>query len=377
MKKIFFCLLFFISANIRFVSADTLVAPVKFFAANNPFIEYTGRIDFSDPLKPKFWSSGVYVKFRFKGTGCEITVNDEMLYGNSHNYIEIVVDDQKPYRLQTTELIDKFKIGGQLANDEHTITICKDTEAGIGYLEFVGVKCEKLLKPLHRPKHKMEFIGTSITCAADMDRSLYPCNFGDWYAHHNAYMSYGALTARALKSDWQIAAISGIGLTNSCCKIPVMPEAYDKVNMRNDSLRWNFNTYQADLVSICLGESDGIAAQDSASFCAAYVAFIGDVRRYYPKANIICLSIPTTDTRMNGSFKKYMVGIADYMKAHGDNKVYPFTVSKIYAAGCNNHPDLGDHQLIADELVDFIQKTFKWGEPQAGKRFLSRIKNGL
>jgi hypothetical protein len=361
MKKYSFCLLILIITSSASISAKALLPPeLKFFNATNPYIQYTGRIDFSEPAKPRFWSAGVYVKARFKGKGCEIIVNDEMLYGNSHNYIEIAIDDQKPYRVQTTDLTDNIKVGGDLDDKPHTITICKDTEAGIGYLEFVGIKCEKLLPLPPKSKRKMEFIGTSITCGADLDRSLYPCNFGEWYAHHNAYMSYGAVTARNLNAEWQITAISGIGLTNSCCKIPTMPEAFDKVNLRTDSLQWNFSTYQPDVVSICLGESDGVQALDSVAFCSAYVAFIGDVRKYYPQADIICLNIPTGDIRLNGALKRYMVGISDYMNAHGDTKVHSFSISKIYTSGCNNHPDMGDHEMIAAELTDYIRQIKKW-----------------
>lgn len=356
MKKFLF-LLFVLTG---LINSFIWAAPaLKLYTANNKLFQYTGRIDFSNPVKPRFWSSGVYIKMRFKGKDCEIIVNDQMMYGNSHNYIDITVDDKKPYRVQTTDLTDNFKITG-LDDKAHTVTICKDTEAGIGYLEFVGIKCEKLLEPPARPKRKMEFIGTSITCGADLDRSLYPCNFGEWYAHHNANQSYGAVTARTLGADFQITAISGIGLTNSCCQIPVMTEAFDKMNTRTDSLQWNFSAYQPDVVSICLGESDGAMALDSAKFCGTYVTFVSDVRRYYPKAAIVCLNIPTGDLRLNGTLKRYMVGISDYMNARGDTKVYPYTISKIYTSGCNNHPDMGDHAMIAAELSDYIKFIMKW-----------------
>lgn len=363
MKKHLFCLLILICTGYFSAAAKAPSSPaLKLYTANNKYIQYNGRIDYSDQLKPRFWSSGVYIKMRFKGKGCEIIVNDEMLYGTSHNYINIAVDDQKPYRVQTTDLTDNFKIGGDLSDKPHIITICKDTEAGIGYLEFVGIKCEKLLPMPPRSKRKIEFIGTTITCGADMDRSLYPCNFGEWYGHHNAYMSYGALTARNLDAEWQITAISGIGLTNSCCNIPVMPEAFDKISMRTDSLQWNFSSFQPDVVSICLGESDGAMALDSTAFCGAYVNFISDLRRYYPRSEIICLNIPTGDIRLNNALKRYIVGISDYMEANGDKKVHPFSITKTYTSGCNNHPDMGDHSLIATELTEYIRKLKKWKE---------------
>src|ERR1700761_695407 len=118
---------------------------LQVFKANNPKIQYTGRIDFTDPLKPRFWSPAVYIQAKFKGTSCAIMLNDEVLYGNSYNYFEVVIDNQQPVRLQTTGKTNVIEVAKNLPNGVHTITICKDTESGIGYLEFIGIKCAQLL----------------------------------------------------------------------------------------------------------------------------------------------------------------------------------------------------------------------------------------
>src|SRR5689334_22735935 len=73
---------------------------LKFYAADNPFIQYTGRIDFTDPKLPRFWQPGVYITLRFAGDYCAIILNDEILWGKNHNYLEIVVDG-KAERIQT------------------------------------------------------------------------------------------------------------------------------------------------------------------------------------------------------------------------------------------------------------------------------------
>src|SRR5882757_4527132 len=53
-------------------------AVLKLFHANNPNIQYFGRVDFSNPLKPRFWSPGVYIRIKFKGPACDLILNDEM-----------------------------------------------------------------------------------------------------------------------------------------------------------------------------------------------------------------------------------------------------------------------------------------------------------
>jgi hypothetical protein len=332
---------------------------LKLYKADDPKIQYFGRIDFSDPLAPRFWSPGVYVRAKFKGTDCQVLLNDEILGGDNHNYIEIAIDNQPPVRIKLTGKINVIQAAQGLADTQHQITICKNTESGIGYLDFVGIKCRKLMPPPARPKRKIEYIGDSITAGTGMDLSVIPCGKGQWYDQHNAYMSYGARTSRALNAQWQLTAVAGIGMTHSCCDMDiVMPQVSDKVDLRDNKLPWDFGRYQPDVVTICLGQNDGI--RDSALFCGTYVKFIGSLRMHYPKAAIICLSSPMADEQLTGALKRYLSGIVAYMNNKGDRKIYKYFFSKRYHNGCGGHPDLAEHQQIADELTGCIKQIEGW-----------------
>lgn len=331
---------------------------IKFFNASHPWIQYTGRIDFSDKSRPRFWSPGVYIQARFKGPSCQVILTDEVLYGSYHNYIEIIIDE-KASRVKLKNRTDTLTITGNKFKIIHDLIICKNTESGIGYLEFRGLRCESLSPPVSKPKRKIEFIGNSITCGMSSDLSSIPCDAGQWYDQHNAWLSYGAITARALKADWHLTAVSGIGLIHSCCNMTiVMPQVFDKINLRTDSIRWNFSNYQPDVVTICLGQNDGI--QDSAIFCSAYVKFIKKLRGYYPKATIICLTSPMADPQLTLVLKKYLSSIVASVNQSGDKKVYNYFFQKRYYHGCGSHPDLEEHRQMAGELKVFIRKTMQW-----------------
>jgi lysophospholipase L1-like esterase len=332
---------------------------LKFYKANDPKIRYTGRIDFTNPELPRFWAPGVYISFSFIGTTCEIVLNDEELYGTSHNYIEVVVDNNKPYRVQTTGKVNTLKVAENLSNTRHTITICKNTESGIGYLEFAGVKCMRLIQAGATPNRRIEFIGNSITCGAGSDLSTVPCDKGQWYDQHNAYESYGPTTARALNAQWHLSAVSGIGLIRSCCNMTItMPQVFDKVNQRADSIQWNFKKYQPHVVTICLGQNDGV--QESDTFTNAYIAFIKKIRSYYPGATIVCLTSPMADPSLLGVMKKNLTAIVDQVNKDGDYKVNKYFFSKRYHQGCGGHPNLAEHKEIADELTAYIKKIKGW-----------------
>ncbi|MES2417704.1 MAG: SGNH/GDSL hydrolase family protein [Bacteroidota bacterium] len=330
-----------------------------FYPANDSNIQYFGRVDFSNPLKPKFWASGVYVKIKFSGSFCELQINDEMIYGSVNNYLEVQVDQQLPYRTQTTGKDNKIVLAKNLPDGEHTIVVCKNTEAENGYLELVGFVCEKLLAPPAKQKRRLEFIGDSITCGAASDESEIPCDKGKWHDQHNAYLAYGPTTARALAAQWQLSSVSGIGLMHSCCeKTILMPQVFDKINMAKDSLLWEFNRYQPDLVSVCLGQNDGI--QDSVKFTAAYVKFVKTLRGHYPMAKIVLLSSPMASPGLNKTLQKYISAVIAYLSTQGEENTGYYFFSKSYNDGCGGHPSVNNHQAIAAELTAYLKKTMKW-----------------
>ncbi|HEX8327696.1 MAG TPA: SGNH/GDSL hydrolase family protein [Hymenobacter sp.] len=351
MKNLFLALL--LSCTLpAFCRADDI-----FYPADDKRIQYVGRIDFSDAKKPRFWPPGVYVTLRFRGPSCEVSINDEVLYGKNHNYLEVVVDG-KPRRLQLKDKTNVLPLTG-LADAEHTLVICKNTESNIGYLEFVGVKCRQLLAPAPLPRRKIEFIGNSITCGTGSDQSEIPCGKGVWHDQHNAYLAYGPTVARALNAQWSLTAVSGIGLMHSCCNMDVvMPQVFDKVSLRENKIAWNFQQYQPDVVTVCLGQNDGI--QDSVAFCRNYGQFLKTLRGHYPKAEIVCLTSPMGDAKLTAALKNYLTSIVRTATAQGDKKVHSFFFANRYTAGCDSHPSLAEHQLIAKELAAYVQSITRW-----------------
>lgn len=332
--------------------------PLNFYAANHSFIQYTGRIDFSNIRLPRFWQPGVYIQTKFYGSNCEVIVNDEELWGKNHNYLEIVVDG-KPTRLQTKAKRDTIKITADAANSIHTLLICKNTEANIGYMELVGIRCQKLIQPDKKHVRKIECIGNSITCGTGSDISEIPCGKGVWQDQHNTYLSYGAVAARALNAQYHLSSVSGIGLMHSCCNLKyVMPQVFDKINMRDDTIAWNFENYVPDVLTVCLGQNDGI--QDSLQFTNNYIIFLKKLRSYYPNTTIICISSPMADDALRSFMKKSLIGITNALNKSGDKNIYKYVFEKQYSSGCDYHPDIKEHAEIAGLLTAFIKKVKNW-----------------
>jgi len=350
-----FFVMVFVFAALDYAQANE--PEIKFFEADNKHIQYTGRVDFSDPKKPKFWQPGIYIQAKFRGSSCDLILNDEMPNGQ-RNYVTLVIDNQAPRRIRTTGKTTIVKAAEGLPGGTHTITVIKATEAGSGYLEFMGFICEDLVPFGARPERTIEFIGNSITSSAGSDASMIACDKGQWYDQHNAYMSYGPMTARALNAQWQLSAVSGIGLMKSYGFDKTMPQVYDKMDMRNDARPWNFNGYTPDVVTVCLGENDG--PQDSVQFTKHYIAFIGTLRRHYPTAHIVCLTSPMAEPALNTMLQHYLAGIVNYYKQQGEDKVSYYAISKAYTAGCGGHPSQAQHQEIASELTAYLKTITGW-----------------
>ncbi len=354
MKKLLLSLfLVFASGNLLAKSG------FNFYPGNHPFVKYIGRVDFSDTSKPKFWASGTYVQITFIGTYCNLQIDDEMLWGTTLNYLQIKVDDRPAYRIQLKGKHNVITLAKNLPKGKHTILICKNTEAENGYIQILGFECEQILRPALTQTRKMEFIGDSITCGAASDESEIKCDKGQWHDQHNAYMAYGPTTARNLNAQWHLSSVSGIGLMHSCCnKKILMPQVFDKVNMARDTIAWDFSLYQPDVVTVCLGQNDGV--QDSAQFVNAYINFAKTLRINYPKAKLIFLSSPMASADLKVALIKYINAVKESLNQQGENNIATYFFSKSYHQGCGGHPSVVDHQAIAAELTASVKKIMKW-----------------
>ena len=351
----------------------------RWFAADNRNIDYMGRIDFSNPELPRFWDPGVVVRIHFRGPQCRIVLHDQVPDDKVHNYVLVLLGGNLGvYRVKLAGQTDTLTVLGNgkafmdgqplrtqvqsgswtLKPDptgDHTVTICKATE-GIGWMEFAGVFADELLPPPDLPNRKIECIGNSITCGFGNDVSGIPCGKGEWFDQSNAWMSYGAVAARALKAQWQLTAVSGIGLIHSCCEMTItMPEVFDRMDSRGNQGNWDFSRYQPDVVTVCLGQNDGI--QDSTAFCGAYLKFVHHLREVYPRARIVLLTSPMGNAVLTTVLERYIAGV---VSASGDERVSSFFFSKQWSHGCAGHPDIRDQLEIARELEDHLRGLMNW-----------------
>jgi len=340
------------------------------YKPDNKNIQYTGRIDFQNPEKPRLSGAGSCFELKFRGSTCDILLEDQNL-DNNHGYISTEIDGKYQGRIKVTEDKTQYEIAKDLKDTEHTLLVCKATEAQNGYIDFSGLLCPKLLPFEKSKERKIEFIGDSITCGMGLDATEVPCESAEWYDQHNAYLAYGPLVCRQLNADWLLSSVSGIGiLRNWNSPGPTMPDVYENTFLNTDSSsKWDADRFSPDLVSICLGTndfSDGDGSYDrgeldSAEFVAAYIRFVKRIRSRYPNVPICCLSSPMLSGKKSAQLQKNLSQVIQHMReAENDGKVHMFVFSKVSASGCMDHPGEQEHREIAKELLPFFKKVMNW-----------------
>lgn len=329
----------------------------NYYPGNNPNIHYVGRIDFSNPKRPKIWAPGAYMKIRFKGSSLKLIIGNEDKGAELLNHLTIVVDHDAPHRLQLSGLLDTVVVAKKLKDTEHTATIVKDNE-GDSYIEMLGILTHQLLPFSNKLTRKIEFIGNSITSGYGNDNSIGSCDVGDWFDHENAYMSFGAITARKLKAQWVLSSVSGIGMMHSHGMKITMPDVYDKINMKNDSILYHFDQSPPDVVVIGLGQNDGI--QDSTAFSTRYINFLKRLRKYYPQTQIVCLTSPMADHKLNAVLQNYIAGIVQERHRKGDDKVSKYFFRERYTGGCHGHPTVHQDRMMAKNLSSYLARLMNW-----------------
>lgn len=334
--------------------------------ANDPAIIAHGRTltDANNDLV--LISSASYAEFSFTIDSCIVYLKNST-WPDDYNYVAVELDNEYKGRLKVDGTTAKpFTIHTTAHNSFHTLRLYKATEANNGLVILTALKAAGIKAIEQKPRKKIEFIGNSITAGMGNDLEI-PCHTSKWYDQHNAYWAYGPRVARALDVDFMVSAVSGIGIYRTWNGTgPSMPQVYESAYLKTDTAeRWNFSRYTPDVVSICLGtndlsDGDGKAPRspfDSTIFIKNYVGFIGTLYKYYPSAQIALLTSPM----LSGQKSDMLFACLGTIKAK-IKELYPqkpaveiFRFKPMVPKGCDYHPDLKDHETLANEITPFFK----------------------
>ena len=328
-----------------------------------------GRSFINQSQQLELISSAAHFGFSFKGPGCVIFASIPNAEG--HNYLQYELDGVYQKRIKVQGNAKEPIVISATDAGTHTVWIYKATEAHTGPIVIKQITGSDL-KPLTKPTTPIiEFIGNSITCGAAADPSEVPCGTGVYHDQHNAYLAYGPRVARALKVNYVLSSVSGIGVyRNWNSEGPTMPQVYEKIDFQESNPQlWNFKTFTPQVVSIALGtndfsKGDGKKARlpfDSATFVTNYVRFVQGVKTQYPSARIALLSSPMISGASRTLLQNCLKSVKNNVDAQNPTAkpVALFFFQPMQARGCSGHPNVEDHAILAQELEPFFKNLLR------------------
>jgi lysophospholipase L1-like esterase len=332
--------------------------------ANNTAIEYTGRIDFSNPEAPAFSYSGVSIRACFTGTSIAMIMNDNA----GLNYYNLILDGKVIETVRITQGKKTYNIAEGLENVTHEIEIFKRTEEMFGKTQFFGFIIDKGsgLTAIKNPRTKLiEFIGNSITCGYG-NEGINGGTFGPTTENH--YLTYAAITSRNFNARHLAVCKSGIGIYrnyngpasgNTNC----MTNYYTRIFLNDANPNFAF-AEKPDLVCIDLGSNDfNTTGGDSAKFVSNYLRLIDTIQTKYTMPDIICLLGPMLSDPTLLKVREYLNRVTDLANSKGRGNVYFFEMSAQtgdLGYGMDYHPTVAQHQRNAQELTEYISSLKGW-----------------
>ena len=350
--------LFLFTANAMAMVSDTI-------KANNPLIEYTGRIDFSNPLSPRFSYSGVSIRASFRGTSVSILLEDE----DAQNEYNVIID-KVIKRIRVTKGLTVYPIASGLTNGVHEIEIFRLTELTFGKTSFQGFLLDKgksLVTIVNKRKHMIEYVGNSITCGYGNEGTLND-KYGPTTQNH--YLTYAAITSRNFNAKHMAVCRSGIGIyrnygDSTTGSRDCMTNNYSRTFLYDALPLYDFRL-KPDLICIDLGTNDFSNSNngfivDTTRYVHKYIALIDTLQQRHKRTDILVLLGPMLTDPSLSLVRKCLHTVVTAANKKKNGKVYFFEMSQqgnVY--GVDYHPTVSQHYKNAIELTNYIKQIKGW-----------------
>lgn len=321
-------------------------------------IQYSGRVDFSDPQKPRFDWSGVSIQIRLKGPSVAFVLKDVQ------NRFDVWVDG-KPQTVLASRPEQTFYPLAGLGPGEHRLQLTKRTEASWGVTTFLGLSLSdggELLPAPPRPARKIEFIGDSWVCGYGNEATNVHCD--DLRPYENANRAFALVTARELKAEAHLVCYSGRGLVRNygdpqCQSTEPFPHLLDRRLCAEPENRWDAAAWIPDAVVIHLGTNDFSTEPHPhfRDFAESGAALLARLRSSYPQASIFWFA-PTDWPHC----RQAVEAAVDARRRVGDERIHcvgypPVPPSQM---GCDYHPNVKVHQKLATRLTQALRQKLNW-----------------
>lgn len=346
-----------------------------FIRPSDERLYYTGRIDFNNPDRPKFFYAGSFVRMNFRGTGVSAKIRNYRFWNKME--LGVICDGKESKAAFEQEEKDiTLTLAENLSEeDEHFLILYKKQDA-THYYEFLGFEISgeaEILPPPERPTRRIEVYGDSVSAGAvveavDFVGKCDPENHEGIY--DNSWHSYAAVTARSLGAELHNNSQGGIALFDGSgyyhCPTHIGVEsAYDKLCYFPEGgvSMWDFSLYKPHLVIFAFGQNDphhegfeDFSISDPeyrARWKKRYKEVLLDIRSRYGNP---CFILMTTVLMHDPDWDAAIEEIKRELTADGlvpSDRLYHYLFTRNGKA-TPGHPRIPEQCEMAEELTAFI-----------------------
>lgn len=306
------------------------------------------------------------VSFCYPGTSVRMSFSGSSVYAKlktNAGFYSVSIDNMQPYKISTFtyDLHNKdslFCLAENLSSGKHTLQLTLITEGLVYRPVFYGfgISNGKVYPAIHK-KHRIEFIGNSITCGYGVEAKSKDDDFAD--STENYMLSYAGIIAQRFDAEAMVVARSGIGVYRNfgdekTGSAHPLPSFYNQTFIY-DSPSWNFTEFSPEYICLCLGTNDlSQGDYDLQQFKKAYFSFVEHLHKLYPKTKIILLSSPMLHKHRLAD----QISVLNALHKEYQDFTYRFDFSEQDGSlgyGANWHPSAARQMRMADELSGFIE----------------------
>jgi lysophospholipase L1-like esterase len=254
----------------------------------------------------------------------------------------------------------------------HTIKVSRRTGTPTGPTRFLDVSADGPMMPTDVPARRMLVIGDSVTSGYGVEGENQYCTYS--YATHNHDLAYPALTAQAFNADLHSIAADGLGLIrNFAGEGPTMQDIAWR-ELPDSDTPWARLAYRPQVIVINLGSADFAAGDPGATFDAAYVTLLTELRQTYPQAAIYGAIGGLLHGEAYAAARDSVLGAVNSRRDAGDDAVH-FIEFELKASprrfGCDWHPGADAHRQMAEALQAAISRDLGWRASSAPEGLLA------
>ncbi|MBD1391225.1 hypothetical protein IC617_17500 [Neiella sp. HB171785] len=332
--------------------------------ADHSALHYCGRFDHSVAGQASHSWPYTGIRVQLQAEQVRLLLTQEQGIAPVPSYYDVFINDRWLRTICCQPSQNQYLLcdgDDNLPQEGFELGLYRRTESLTGVSHFVGLELFRsdaapTASPATPRPRKIEFYGDSISCGYGNESAA----AGYQPAHSNACKAFPALVAKQLNADASVVAYSGEGIYRRFDGNEKfsLPNFYQQCHFYSDA-RWELASWAADAVVINLGTNDFVAGMaDQDKFVTAYSNFIHDLANHYPATPIFVVLAPNqmvADCLQQATYLKQVVN-------NGKTLGIPCHYVEVATladglSGSDNHPNLEQHQYIADHLSTAITET--------------------